>query len=68
VITADIGFGAEPDEGQSNRPPASRVTPRLGGKSRPGLVSLDVTVSDPVPPQFFFRDLDGNRFLIVEPG
>jgi catechol 2,3-dioxygenase-like lactoylglutathione lyase family enzyme len=38
------------------------------GTSRPGLVSTDVTVADPVPPQFFFRDPDGNRFLIVEPG
>jgi len=37
------------------------------GTPRPGLVSLDVTVPDPVPPQFFFRDLDGNRFLIVDP-
>ena len=39
--------------------------------ARPGerhrrLVSLDITVRDPVPPQFFFRDPDGNRFLIVE--
>jgi catechol 2,3-dioxygenase-like lactoylglutathione lyase family enzyme len=23
-------------------------------------------MGDPVPPMFFFRDLDGNRFLIVE--
>lgn len=38
------------------------------GKRRSGLVSTDVTVTDPVPPQFFFRDTDGNRFLIVEPG
>jgi catechol 2,3-dioxygenase-like lactoylglutathione lyase family enzyme len=38
------------------------------GKRRPGLVSLEVTVGDPVPAQFFFRDADGNRFLIVEPG
>jgi catechol 2,3-dioxygenase-like lactoylglutathione lyase family enzyme len=38
------------------------------GTPRPGLVSVDVTVPDPVPPQFFFRDLDGNRFLIVQPG
>jgi catechol 2,3-dioxygenase-like lactoylglutathione lyase family enzyme len=37
------------------------------GKRRPGLVSLDATVPDPVPPQFFFRDPDGNRFLIVQP-
>lgn len=37
------------------------------GLSRPGIVSLDATVADPVPPQFFFRDPDGNRFLIVEP-
>jgi catechol 2,3-dioxygenase-like lactoylglutathione lyase family enzyme len=37
------------------------------GKRRSGLVSVEVTVRDPVPPQFFFRDTDGNRFLIVEP-
>ncbi|HEX4499403.1 MAG TPA: VOC family protein [Thermoanaerobaculia bacterium] len=35
------------------------------GTPRVGLVSLQVTIPDPVPPQFFFRDLDGNRFLIV---
>ena len=34
---------------------------------REGLVSIDVSIRDPVPPQFFFRDTDGNRFLIVEP-
>jgi catechol 2,3-dioxygenase-like lactoylglutathione lyase family enzyme len=38
------------------------------GSSRSGLVSLEVTVENPVPPQFFFRDIDGNRFLIVDPG
>jgi len=38
------------------------------GKSRPGLVGLDATVPDPVPAQFFFRDSEGNRFLIVQPG
>jgi catechol 2,3-dioxygenase-like lactoylglutathione lyase family enzyme len=38
------------------------------GKRRSGLVSTEVTVGDPVPPQFFFRDIDGNRFLIVQPG
>ena len=36
------------------------------GRERSGLVALDVTVKNPVPAQFFFRDLDGNRFLIVE--
>jgi len=36
------------------------------GTARPGLVSTDVSVKNPVPPQFFFRDPDGNRFLIVE--
>jgi hypothetical protein len=36
------------------------------GKRRSGLVSLDASIGDPVPPQFFFRDIDGNRFLIVE--
>jgi catechol 2,3-dioxygenase-like lactoylglutathione lyase family enzyme len=38
------------------------------GTRRPGIISLEATIADPVPPQFFFRDLDGNRFLIVEPG
>jgi catechol 2,3-dioxygenase-like lactoylglutathione lyase family enzyme len=37
------------------------------GTSRPGLVSTDVTVVDPVPAQVCFRDIDGNRFLIVQP-
>jgi catechol 2,3-dioxygenase-like lactoylglutathione lyase family enzyme len=37
------------------------------GTRRAGLISLDATVADPAPPQFFFRDLDGNRFLIVQP-
>lgn len=36
------------------------------GRGRLGPVSVDITVRDPVPPQFFFRDPDGNRFLIVE--
>jgi catechol 2,3-dioxygenase-like lactoylglutathione lyase family enzyme len=36
------------------------------GKRREGLISLDVSIPDPVPAQFFFRDTDGNRFLIVE--
>jgi catechol 2,3-dioxygenase-like lactoylglutathione lyase family enzyme len=37
------------------------------GTRRSGLVSIEVIVEDPVPPQFFFRDIDGNRFLIVAP-
>jgi catechol 2,3-dioxygenase-like lactoylglutathione lyase family enzyme len=37
------------------------------GMRRTGLVSSDATVEDPVPRQFFFRDPDGNRFLIVQP-
>lgn len=37
------------------------------GKRRSGLVSIDVEVGDPVPPQVLFRDIDGNRLLIVEP-
>lgn len=36
------------------------------GTSRAGLISTEVTIKDPVPPQFSFRDPDGNRFLIVE--
>lgn len=38
------------------------------GTSRPGLISLDATIADPVPAQFCFRDPDGNRFLIVQAG
>ena len=38
------------------------------GSSRAGLLSLDATVADPVPPQVSFRDPDGNRFLIVQTG
>jgi len=37
------------------------------GKSRPGLISLEATIRNPVPAQFFFRDPDGNRFLLVQP-
>lgn len=36
------------------------------GTPRAGLVSTAVTVEDPVPAQFFVRDPDGNRFLIVQ--
>jgi catechol 2,3-dioxygenase-like lactoylglutathione lyase family enzyme len=36
------------------------------GTPRTGLNSIAVTVPDPVPAQFFFRDIDGNRFLMVE--
>ena len=38
------------------------------GTARSGLISTAVSVEDPVPPQFFVRDPDGNRFLIVQPG
>jgi hypothetical protein len=38
------------------------------GKRRPGLVWLEVRIKDPVPAQFFFRDIDRNRFLIVQLG
>jgi catechol 2,3-dioxygenase-like lactoylglutathione lyase family enzyme len=38
------------------------------GTPRSGLISLAATVEDPVPAQFFFRDIDGNRFLIVGAG
>jgi catechol 2,3-dioxygenase-like lactoylglutathione lyase family enzyme len=37
------------------------------GTARSGLVSDAVSVEDPVPAQFFVRDPDGNRFLIVQP-
>jgi catechol 2,3-dioxygenase-like lactoylglutathione lyase family enzyme len=45
------------------------VDPEIAGagSTRSGLVSTDTSVSDPVPAQFFFRDPDGNRFLIVQP-
>ena len=36
------------------------------GKRRRGLLSVEATVPDPVPAQFFFRDPDGNHFLIVQ--
>jgi catechol 2,3-dioxygenase-like lactoylglutathione lyase family enzyme len=36
------------------------------GKSRTGLISTHCTIPDPAPPQFCFRDIDGNRFLIVQ--
>ena len=36
------------------------------GKSRAGLISTDCIIPDPAPPQFCFRDVDGNRFLIVQ--
>ena len=38
------------------------------GTSRRGLLSTDVTVADPFPPQCCFCDPDGNRFLLVQPG
>lgn len=38
------------------------------GTQRAGLVSLDVSVDNPVPAQFLFRDPDGNRFLVVQSG
>ncbi len=31
-------------------------------------VSLDAEIPDPVPAQLFFRDPDGNRFLLVQSG
>jgi len=37
------------------------------GTPTSGLVSNAVSVEDPVPAQFFVRDPDGNRFLIVQP-
>src|SRR3954451_13854591 len=36
------------------------------GTPRRGLVSDDAIVEDPIPAQFFVRDPDGNRFLIVQ--
>jgi catechol 2,3-dioxygenase-like lactoylglutathione lyase family enzyme len=37
------------------------------GKRRSGLISVAASVGDPVPAQCFFRDPDGNRFLLVQP-
>jgi len=37
------------------------------GTHRSGLLSSEASVADPVPPQFFLRDVDGNRFLVVQP-
>lgn len=37
------------------------------GSTRRGLLSGDVTVAEPSPPQCCFRDPDGNRFLLVQP-
>lgn len=36
------------------------------GQSRTGLISTDCIIPDSAPPQFCFRDIDGNRFLIVQ--
>jgi catechol 2,3-dioxygenase-like lactoylglutathione lyase family enzyme len=38
------------------------------GSTRSGLFSDAVNIPDPVPSQFFIRDLDGNQFLIVQAG
>lgn len=38
------------------------------GSFRHGLLSRDVIVTDPFPPQCCFCDPDGNRFLLVQPG
>jgi catechol 2,3-dioxygenase-like lactoylglutathione lyase family enzyme len=38
------------------------------GSSRTGLISDGATITDPVPSQFFLRDPDGNRFLVVGAG
>lgn len=37
------------------------------GKRRSGLFSKQASVPDPVPPQFFLRDPDGNQFRVVQP-
>jgi catechol 2,3-dioxygenase-like lactoylglutathione lyase family enzyme len=39
------------------------------GRARPLLFDTDRRMSNAtVPPMFFFRDVDGNRFLVVEAG
>jgi catechol 2,3-dioxygenase-like lactoylglutathione lyase family enzyme len=37
------------------------------GGARSGLFLAEATIADPAPPQFLFRDPDGNRFLAVQP-
>jgi catechol 2,3-dioxygenase-like lactoylglutathione lyase family enzyme len=39
---------------------------RAGGTRR-GLLSREVSIADPFPPQCCFCDPDGNRFLLVQP-
>jgi hypothetical protein len=52
--------------------PSFRMTRRRPiagtGSVRAGLVSHNASIADPVPRQFFLRDPDGNRFLVVQPG
>jgi catechol 2,3-dioxygenase-like lactoylglutathione lyase family enzyme len=36
------------------------------GTERTGLFADDVVVNNPVPPQFYLHDPDGNRFLVVQ--
>jgi len=55
-----------PSEGESAGGDVARCA-FATGVPRSGLVSIEVTIEDPVPAQFFFRDPDGNRFLIVQP-
>jgi hypothetical protein len=43
-----------------------RSPPRAPGAR--AFLSLDVFIGDPSPAQFFFRDADGNRFLVVHSG
>jgi catechol 2,3-dioxygenase-like lactoylglutathione lyase family enzyme len=38
------------------------------GTERTGLFTDDVVVKNPVPPQFYLHDPDGNRFLVVQIG
>lgn len=38
------------------------------GAAGAGLIAKTTSVPDPVPAQFFFRDVDSNRFLIVQQG
>jgi catechol 2,3-dioxygenase-like lactoylglutathione lyase family enzyme len=38
------------------------------GTERTGLFADNVIVKNPVPPQFYMHDPDGNRFLIVQAG
>ena len=56
---------------QTLRQPGNLVVPPEMHEKQSRLFADQMIVQssdlDPVPSQFFFRDVDGNRFLIVQP-